>query len=85
MIASQYGYTKKEFTEMTLRDLQGCLEAIDIRTHNDFALDANIHGHKVEMRNAIREVEEITDEQKKIMADIHRDAIRRKMEEKLRR
>jgi hypothetical protein len=67
---------------MTLRELSGCLEMIDVRTHNDFALNANIHGHKVEMKNLQAEVEEITDEQKRIMADIHRDAIKRKMTEK---
>lgn len=55
---------------------------IDVRLHNDFAMDANIHGHKVETKKVFEEVEEITDEQKKIMADIHRQAIKRKMSEK---
>jgi len=67
---------------MTLRQLNGCLEMIDIRLHNDFALEANLHGQKVEMKKVFEEIEEITEEQKKIMADIHLQAIKRKMTEK---
>lgn len=67
---------------MTLRTLSGCLEMISIRTHNEFALEANIHGHKVEMKKVIRQVRELSDEAIKMMEQVHRDAIKRKFEER---
>lgn len=67
---------------MTLRELSGCLEMIEIRTHNSFALDANIHGHKVEMKKVQKVFEEMNNEQAKMMEEVHRQAIRRKFEEK---
>jgi hypothetical protein len=72
----------EDFGKMTLRQLSGCLEMIEIRTHNDFALDANIHGHKVEMKKVQKVFEEMNDEQARMMAEVHRQAIKRKFEEK---
>lgn len=67
---------------MTLRELSGCLEMISIRTHNDFALNANIHGHKIELKKVQVAFEEMTNDQAKTLERIHREAIKRKMEEK---
>lgn len=44
LIASEYGYTWSEFTELTYKQLNACLESIARRTHNDYAFIANIHG-----------------------------------------
>lgn len=82
LVASQYGYTFEDFKAMTLRTLTGCLEMIDIRTHNEFALNANIQGHKVEFKKVTKKVRELTDAEAELMAKVHRDAIRRKFEER---
>lgn len=82
LIASEYGYTMDQFKAMTLRQLNGCLEMIDIRTHNEFALNASIHGHKVELKKVMRQVEELSDKMKEEMERIHREAIERKVAEK---
>lgn len=67
---------------MTLRTLSGCLEMINIRTHNEFALNAGIHGHKVELKTIIQEVEDLSEELRLAMEKTVTESLRRKFEEK---
>lgn|GEM_PF-5595676 len=49
LIASEYGYTWEQFTGMTYKILDACLEAIHRRTHNKTAVLAQMHGIKMEL------------------------------------
>lgn len=55
---------------------------INIRTHNEFVLQAGLHGHKMELKKVIRQVQELSDETLKMIEDVHRQAIKRKFEER---
>lgn len=35
---------------MTMRQLHFCLKHIDIRKHNNYSMQAALHGHKIKMR-----------------------------------
>ena len=49
VIASEYSYTWKQFTGLTYKQLDACLEAIAARTHNKTAVLAAMHGIKMDM------------------------------------
>lgn len=82
LIASEYGWTFDEFKKVTLRTLQGCLEMIDIRTHNDFVKQASLKGIKLEFKRIKRQVKDYTDDQKRMMAEVTKAAAQRKLLEK---
>ena len=53
-IASEYGYTWDQFTGMTYKMLDVCLEAISRRTHNKNAVLAAMHGIKIDLYRRIK-------------------------------
>jgi hypothetical protein len=71
-----------QFKEMTLRELDSCLQMIDVRTHNEMAFHATLHGGKMEFKKIKRDFEEHSKAELDLMEKIHREAIRRKFEER---
>lgn len=82
MIASEYGWTFDDFKKITMRTLHSCLEMIAIRQHNDFALNASLKGVKIEFKKVKKQVEDMTQEQKKMMNEVIKQAAQRKLLEK---
>ena len=57
-IASEYGYTWRQFTNLTYKLLDTCLEAIARRTHNKTVVLAAMHGIKVDLYKRHKPVSE---------------------------
>ena len=57
---------------------------IEIRKHNDFVMTAKIHGvgEKLEFKKIRKKILEYSDEAKRMMEQVHREAIKRKFEER---
>ena len=57
---------------------------IDIRTHNEFVTEAKIHGvgDKLEFKKVFKKIQELSEDSKRMMEQVHRDAIKRKFEER---
>ena len=55
---------------------------IEIRNHNKYAKQAALHGIKLDFRHVKRKFKELSDEQKKMMADVSRNASQRIVQEK---
>lgn len=51
MIASEYGFTIKQFGEMTSREVYMCCKKIGERLQRDFKINASIHGATIEEKN----------------------------------
>lgn len=60
LIASEYGYTWQQFTNLTYKLLDACLEAITRRTHNKTAALAAMHGIKMDLYKRFKPVSETT-------------------------
>lgn len=56
MIASEYGYTFDQIADMTPREISVALNNISIRKHNEVALNANIHGHKMQYKQRAKTI-----------------------------
>lgn len=54
LIASEYGYTWKQFIRLTYKQLYHCLKAIKRRIHNKTAVLAAMHGIKMEFYKEIK-------------------------------
>ena len=50
LIASEYGYTWGQFTALTYTQLEAFLGAVSRRRHSDVAINAQIHGIRMEAR-----------------------------------
>jgi len=55
---------------------------IEIRTHNEYAKQAALHGAKIDFKHVKRKFKELSDEQKIMMANVSRAAAQRKVQEK---
>lgn len=55
---------------------------IEIRTHNEFAKQASLKGVKIDFKHVKRKMKEFSDEQKRMMAEVTRQATQRKLMEK---
>ena len=55
---------------------------IEIRTHNDFAKQAALNGVKIDFKHVRKKFQELSNEQKKLMADVIKKAAQRKVDEK---
>lgn len=49
IIASEYGYTWVQFSGMTYKLLNECLESINRRTHNSIAVQAALRGIQMDL------------------------------------
>lgn len=72
----------EDFKQMTFRTLYHAMEMIRIRKHNDFVKSASLQGIKLEMKQAKRSFEPISDKIKEKMITIHQEAMKRKVAEK---
>lgn len=57
---------------------------IDIRKHNELVLNAKVHGvgKDMEFKKVRKQIQELSEDAKAMMEQIHRDAIKRKFEER---
>ena len=74
LVASEYGYTWDQFTGLTYIQLHAFLEAINRRTHNNTAVQAAMHGIKVDLYKKIdppaaENLQQIDDEITKIFKE----------------
>jgi len=58
LIASEYSYTWDQFTGLTYKILNACLEAIARRTHNKIVVQAARRGIKVDLYKRIKPISE---------------------------
>lgn len=65
---------------MTFPVLNGCLEQIDIRKHNELAVKVNLAGGKMDFKTKEKQIE-TSEEDRKIMAKRIKEAEKRKVEE----
>lgn len=49
---------------MTFREIDLCLKRIDIRTHNNYAMRAQLHGYKIPLKEVSKVKESHVDEKK---------------------
>ena len=55
---------------------------IEVRNHNEYVAKAALHGIKMKARKVRREIIEADESTKNLMANIHKDMIKKKVEEK---
>ena len=55
---------------------------IEIRNHNEFALQASLKGIKIDFKKVKKQVEDFTDKQKAMMSEVIKQAAQRKLLEK---
>ena len=55
---------------------------IDVRTHNEYAKQAALKGIKIDFKHVKRKFKELSDEQKRMMAEVTKAAAQRKVKEK---
>ncbi len=60
LIASEYGYTWEQFSGLTYKLLNSCLEAISRRNHNKTAVLAAMHGIKMDLYRRVKPVSDKT-------------------------
>lgn len=65
-----------------MRTLHACLKCIDVRTHNEYVKQAALQGVKLEPKYLVKQLEDLSEEQKRMMAEVTRKAAQRKVMEK---
>lgn len=84
-MASQYGYTIPDFMNLTLRQIHGLMTRIVVRKHNEFALIAQLHGAKIELRKIEHEVRQLTPKQRQTTDRAIKEAVNRIMKAKMKK
>jgi hypothetical protein len=68
--------------KLTMRQVFGIIDCMNVRTHNRYAADAALHGRKVKTIDVKRKTEETSPQDKEAILQITKMATQRKAMEK---
>lgn len=70
---------------MTPQLIYGCLEMINIRKHNDIAVQVNVHGGDMKFKEVRKEFVDFSEDEKKLMTERTNKLLKENQEAKARK